>query len=164
MRCDAPPRPALRPLLILRMQGHEHALPVDDVVEVLRMVAATPLPDAPPWVSGVINLRGRVIPLVDLRSRLGAPGLEPDVSTPIVVVEADGATVGLVVDEVVEVLALPSEAMTLPGPVTAASTAVSGVARAGDRLILVLDWGRLCEGSADLRLPSDVGRTGDMDG
>jgi purine-binding chemotaxis protein CheW len=146
-------------LLVFRLEGREHALPVEDVVEVLRMVAAAPLPEAPPWVDGVINLRGRAIPLVDLRSRLGAPRREPDVSTPIIVVQArDAAEVatGLVVDEVVEVLELGSEAMASPAPVTA-SSAVAGVAREGDRLILVLDRERLCAGSVDHHLPGMEG-------
>jgi purine-binding chemotaxis protein CheW len=140
------------------MDGREHALPVEDVVEVLRMVAATPLPEAPPWVCGVINLRGRVIPLIDLRSRLGAPRREPDLSTPIIAVQANDVAAGLVVDEVVEVLALPREAVDSPDRVTAAApaSALSGVARRGDRLILVLDPQRLLEGSVDLRLPLDV--------
>lgn len=149
-------------LLVFRLEGREHALPVEDVVEVLRMVAATPLPEAPPWVDGVINVRGRVIPLVDLRRRLGAPRREPDVSTPIIVVQAAETATGLVVDEVVELLVLGSEALASPAPVTA-SSAVAGVAREGDRLILVLDRERLCAGSVDHHLPGmeetcDAGR------
>jgi purine-binding chemotaxis protein CheW len=146
------------------MDGHEHALPVEDIVEVLRMVAPTPLPDAPPWMSGVINVRGRVIPLVDLQRRLGGPRLEPEVSTSIIVVGAGREAAGLMVDEVVEVLALPSHAVTVPGPLTAAATAVSGVARHGDRLILVLDWGCLSQGFAHLCAASGGGETRDLDG
>lgn len=152
----APSARAERVLLTFRTQGHEQALPVEDVVEVLRMVAPAPLPGAPPWVSGVINLRGRVIPLIDLRSRLGAPIPEPDLSTPIIVVDAGRGTAGLVVDEVVEVLALPDDAVAVPGPETAAATAVSGVARDGNRLILVLDWGRLCEPFPEVGPPSET--------
>jgi purine-binding chemotaxis protein CheW len=150
MRCGGPPTPAAGQLLTFRLHGRDHALPVEDVVEVLRMVAPTPLPDAPSWISGVINVRGRVIPLMDLRTRLGGPRIEPDVSTPIIVVEADHTAAGLVVDEVVEVLALSCDAVSRPGPLTSAATAVSGVARDGDRLILVLDCGCLCRGTADL--------------
>jgi purine-binding chemotaxis protein CheW len=151
-------------LLVFRVEGREHALPVKDVVEVLRMVAATPLPEAPPWVGGVINFRGRVIPLIDVRSRLGAPRREPDLSTPIIVVETNEVAAGLVVDEVVEVLALRSEAVDPPGRVTASAPAVAGVARQGDRLILVLDGERLCDGSVDLRLSFAVEETREADG
>jgi purine-binding chemotaxis protein CheW len=145
-------------VLVFRMDGREHALPVQNVVEVLRMVAAMPLPEAPPWVYGVINFRGRVIPLIDLRSRLGAPRREPDLSTPIIVVQANEMVAGLMVDEVVDVLTLRSEAVDAPVrvPPAAPGSAVSGVARRGDRLLLLLEPGHLCESSVDLRLPLHV--------
>jgi purine-binding chemotaxis protein CheW len=143
-------------LLVFRMDGREHALPIEHVVEVLLMVAITPGPDGPPWVSGVINFRGRVIVLVDVRVRLGAPRRAPDVSTPIIVVQTGKTVAGLVVDEVVEVLALRSEAVDAPDRAIPVSPAVCGVAREGDRLILVLDRERLCAGSIGLRLPFDA--------
>ena len=145
-------------LLVFRIGGREHALAVERVVEVLRMVAATRLPDAPPWVVGVINVRGRVIPLIDVRARLGAPGLEPETSTSVIVVQTDEVAAGLVVDEVVEVVAVRRDAIQRPDQVTAAARALAGVARHGDRLILLLDPERICEGSTDLRLPSGTDR------
>jgi purine-binding chemotaxis protein CheW len=138
--------------LVFRMDGREHALPIEHVVEVVRMVAITRMPEAPPWVSGVINFRGQVIPLVDVRIRLGAPRRAPDLSTPIVVVKTSEIVAGLVVDEVVEVLAIRSESVDPPSHATAVSTAVSGVAREGDRLIFVLDRDRICDGAVDLSL------------
>jgi purine-binding chemotaxis protein CheW len=146
-------------LLVFRMDGREHALPVEDVVEVVRMVAATPLPEAPVWVGGVINFRGRVIPLIDARARLGAPRREPDLSTRIIVVQTSEWAAGLVVDEVVEVLPVRAEALDPPGKATAGAAAVSGVVSEDDRLILVLDRDRLLEGSVDLRLPFDLEQT-----
>lgn len=144
-------------LLVFRVEGRELALTVEEVVEVVRMVAPTPLPEAPPWVGGVINCRGQVVPLIDVRSRVGAPRREPDLSDAIIVVQTDEAVIGLVVDEVVEVLALRSGAVEPPGRVASTAPGVSGVAREGDRLILVLDQEHLCQGTADLRLPFDVG-------
>jgi purine-binding chemotaxis protein CheW len=105
-------------------------------------------------VRGVINFRGRVIPLIDARARLGAPRREPGLSTPIVVVETDELMAGLVVDEVVEVLAVRHEALDPPGHVTAGAPALSGVARHGERLIPVLDHERICEVGAVLHRPS----------
>lgn len=138
-------------LVGFRVDGREHALPAANVVEVVRMVASTPLPEAPDWVAGVINFRGRVIPLVDVRARLGAPPRDAHLATPIIVVAAGDSTAGMVVDEVVEVLTVsgggwsPLEAGGTPG------SAVAGVTRAGDRLIVVLDPERLCADSAGLR-------------
>lgn len=142
-------------LLVFQIAGREHALPVCDVVEVVRMVAATPLPEAPPWVIGVINFRGRVIPLIEVRSRLGTPSRDADLSTPIIVVQNAEVAAGLVVDEVLEVLTVPSAALDVPDGADAAGRSLSGVARVGDRLIVVLDWERLWDGSVDLGLRFD---------
>lgn len=146
-------------LVVFRIESREFALPVEEVVEVLRMVAATPLPEAPPWVGGVINCRGQVVPLIDVRSRLGVAGREPRLSDAIIVVQTDGVVTGLVVDEVVEVLALRSEAVEPRDRVASAAPGVAGVARQGDRLILVLDREQLCDGSLALPLPFDVVET-----
>jgi purine-binding chemotaxis protein CheW len=137
-------------LVVLRLQGIEHAVPVEDVVEVLRMVAITPLAEAPPWLCGVIDLRGQVIPVVDLRRRLGMPQRAHDLSTPILVVRARGTTVGLVADEVVEVLTVPSVATSAAGAAAASPSAVSSAIRHRDRLLLLLDTGRLYESAAGL--------------
>ena len=145
----APDHADLLRLVVLRLQGIEHAVPVEDVVEVLRMVAITPLAEAPPWLCGVIDLRGQVIPVVDLRRRLGMPQRAPDLSTPILVVRARGTTVGLVADEVVEVLTVPSVATSAAGA-AASPSAVSSAIRHRDRLLLLLDPGRLYEGAAGL--------------
>lgn len=143
-------------LLVFRIDGREHALPVDCVVEVVRMVAATPLPEAPAWMAGVINFRGRAIPLVDARSRLGgAPG-EPELSTPIIVVEASENAAGLVVDEVVEVLPVRADALDRPATAIARAAAVTAVVRDGDRLIVVLDPVPLLEGALGVPLPFDL--------
>lgn len=137
-------------LLVFRLNGREHALPLEHVVEVFRMVAVSPLPEAPPWVRGVMDLRGRVIPVIDLRVKLGMPARAPDLSTPIVVVETSGATAGLVTDEVVEVLALPDEAVEPPDRAAGPAHVVTSIAHLDSRLVLVLDTEALCSGSGDL--------------
>jgi purine-binding chemotaxis protein CheW len=141
-------------VLVFTVGGHDHALPVEDVIEVVRMVAVTPLPEAPAWVAGVINMRGRIIPVIDLRTRLGLPPREPDLSTPIIIVGGSEAAAGLVADAAGEVLALPSAVVESPHRVPTPVPAVSGVVRQGDRLILLLDSRRLCEGSTHLAAPT----------
>jgi len=150
-------------LLVVRLGGLEHAFPVEDVIEVLRMVAVTPLPEAPAWVVGVINVRGRVIPVIDLRCRLGMLPREPDLSTPIVVAASDGSATGFVADDVVEVLSLPREALQPPDRQTGPAPAVSAVARHGDRLILVLDPRRLSDHSMSPRPPHRTAEIGAVD-
>src|SRR5437660_1615747 len=76
----------LRQFVVFRLHAREYALPVGQVVEVLHMVAMTPLPEAPAWLPGLIDLRGQVIPILDLRTRLGLRPQAPDLDTAIVVV------------------------------------------------------------------------------
>jgi len=111
------------------------------------MVAIAPVPEAPEWLPGVINLRGRVIPVIDLRIRLGLPALEVGLNTPIIVAEIEGQMVGLVADSVTELLIVPLEAIEPPDERVGASNAVKSVARAAERLILIFDLERICAGS-----------------
>jgi purine-binding chemotaxis protein CheW len=136
-----------RQLVVFRLDASEYALPVSVVGEVLRMVAITAVPEAPEWLPGVINLRGRVIPVIDLRTKLHLPAPKVGVNTPIIVAEHDGQTVGLVADAVSELLTVPADAIEPPNDMTATANAVEAVARAGDRLVLIFDLAQLCEGS-----------------
>src|SRR5205809_5151739 len=72
-------------LVVFRIEKSEYALPVGNVGEILRMVAIAPVPEAPSWLPGVINLRGKVIPVIDLRVRLGLASKPVGINTPIVV-------------------------------------------------------------------------------
>lgn len=143
-------------LVVLRLEGRDHALRVTDVAEVLRMVAYVPVPGAPASLAGVINLRGQTVPLLDLRVRLGMPPRPPGLETRIVVVAAGGRTLGLLADEVVETLILPASAIEPPDRLAGPAHPISAVARAGERVILVLDPDSL--GAVDDRLSlSDAG-------
>ncbi len=137
-------------LVCFRIAKSEYALPVSNVGEILRMVAIAPVPEAPAWLPGVINLRGKVIPVIDLRTRLGLPAAKVGVNTPIVVAETEGQMVGLVADAVTELLTVPFDSVEPPDELAGHGNAVESVARAGDRLILIFDLERVCGGSAKL--------------
>jgi len=137
-------------LVVFRVGKSEYALPVTNVGEILRMVAIAPVPEAPSWLPGVINLRGKVIPVIDLRTRLGLPEAKVGVNTPIVVTESEGQMVGLVADAVTELMTVQLDAVEPPDELAGPGNAVEGVARAGDRLILILALERVCAGSAKL--------------
>lgn len=154
---DAVDETSLSHVLVFKAESREYALPVRDVVEVVRMVVITPLPKAPSWVDGVLNFRGRVIPVLDLRARLGIPRREPDLSTPIVITAAESGLFGLVADELVEVLPLSRDQVDAPNAETAATPAVASMIRHDDRLILVLDAHRLHDEPLDAILPNDTG-------
>jgi purine-binding chemotaxis protein CheW len=137
--------------VVFRVVSREYALRLEHVVEVLRMVALTPIPEAPAWLSGLINLRGHVIPVIDVRARLGLSPQTPGLNTPIVVVKTDDSReVGLIVDEVVELLALPAAVITQPDAMLGAAHPVAATLHVEGRLIVALDPERLCAGSENL--------------
>ena len=113
------------------------------VQEIIRPMEITRVPNAPTSVEGVINLRGRVIPVVDLRKRLGlpVPEHEHDPRERIIVLKREPKPVGLVVDAVSEVLRFPREALEeAPEMVSRVEGRfLSGVAKVRDRLVLILD-------------------------
>jgi purine-binding chemotaxis protein CheW len=134
-------------LVVLRLEGRDFALRVTDVVEVLRMVAYVPVPGAPPPLTGLINVRGRTIPLVDLRLRLGLAARASGLETRIVVVSGPGGRpLGLLADEVVEAITLPRASIEPPDELSGPEHLLSAVARAGARVIPVLDPDRLGAG------------------
>ena len=87
----------------------EYAVDILEVQEIIRLVEITPVPKAPHYVEGVINLRGKVIPIVDLRSRFGLSTAEHTQDTRIVVVDVSRIILGFIVDSVSEVLRIPSK-------------------------------------------------------
>ncbi|HXY73331.1 MAG TPA: chemotaxis protein CheW [Actinomycetota bacterium] len=132
--------------VVFTLGGYEYGLPADSVNEVIRFVAVTPVPESPRWVLGVIDLRGRTIPVVDGRRRLGLPDREDWLGAAIVVVESGGVVSGLVVDTAVDMttvgiqtLEAAPEVPSVPAVAAASRVAVSVVVRVGERLILVLD-------------------------
>lgn len=125
------------------------------VREILRMVAVTPVPEAPPWLLGVMNLRGLHVPVVDLRSRLGLEAPSPDAGHRIMVVDAGGGTAGLVVDEVEAVTTEEPDAVepvkTLEDAGGAAHPVV-GVARLGNLTVVLLDADRVAAGASSFNV------------
>ncbi len=108
------------------------------------MVEITQVPKAPHYVEGVINLRGKVIPIMDLRLRFGLPAAERTKETRIVVVDIARIILGLIVDSVSEVLRIPSsEVEPPPSGSQAGSEFHKGVGKVDDRLLILLDLHRL---------------------
>ncbi|HUF36625.1 MAG TPA: chemotaxis protein CheW [Gemmatimonadales bacterium] len=128
-------------LVTFALDREEYGVPVAQVREVIRVGEITRVPQAPPHVRGVTNLRGRILPVVELRSRLG---LAPAALTPrsrIVVVEVSDRVVGLLVDAVLQVAKVPMETVAPPPDEvrSADSDYLSGVARWNGRLIILLE-------------------------
>jgi purine-binding chemotaxis protein CheW len=134
-------RDELLQLVSFKIGDEEFGIDILKVHEINRMLGITKVPNAPHYVDGVINLRGKVIPIIDLRSRFGMARKEKDKNTRIVVVELSGKIVGFVVDAVKEVLRIP-KSVTEPTPqiVTGVATEyISAVGKLEDRLLILLD-------------------------
>ncbi|HEX9093398.1 MAG TPA: chemotaxis protein CheW [Coriobacteriia bacterium] len=128
--------------VLFRLGPEEYGLPIAKVSSIIRYEPATPVPRAPASIDGVINLRGRVIPIVNLSQRLFGTDFEPTSTSRIVVAEGEGGPVGLAVDGASEVATIaPDEIMPPPETVLTTETAEAfqGVARYGERLVILLD-------------------------
>jgi purine-binding chemotaxis protein CheW len=128
-------------VVVLRVQGGDYAVPIHRVQEIVRVPEITRVPHAQAGVQGVINLRGRVLPVVDLAARLALGTTEHARSARVVVVDGGSESIGLLVDGVSEVLRVSASDVEPPSPTTSGNgpTAVLGVAKLGDRLVLLLD-------------------------
>jgi purine-binding chemotaxis protein CheW len=132
-----------------KLGSEEYGVDIAQVQEINRMVAVTHVPRAPQFMEGVINLRGQLIPIIDLRTRFGMPREEHSKNTRIVVTEIGAKRVGMVVDSVSEVLRLPVDQIEpAPDMITGVETAyIRGVGKIEDRLIILLDLGRIISGA-----------------
>jgi purine-binding chemotaxis protein CheW len=131
-------------LVSFHLGGEEYALEILQVQEIIRMVDLTRVPNSPDFVEGVINLRGKVIPVIGLRKRFGMPAKEYDKQSRIVVVEMHGTVVGFVVDAVNEVLRIAADTVEPPPRLTKVDRElVSGVGKLENRLLLLLDLEKL---------------------
>ena len=124
-----------RQLVVFDLAGENYGVNIGTVREIIRMQAITHLPEAPEYVEGVINLRGRVIPVIDLRQRFGLAVTEHTTESRIVVVDITGADIGVIVDAVAEVLRVPTDAIAPASALVTneASQYMDGIAKIGER-------------------------------
>ncbi len=128
-------------LVTFKLGSEEFGVDILKVQEINRMMNITKIPNAPTFVEGVINLRGKIIPIVDLRKRLGFKDKAYDKSTRIIVVELDGLVLGFIVDSVSEVLRVPDNTVEPPPSMVAGieSEYIEGVGKLDDRLLILLE-------------------------
>jgi purine-binding chemotaxis protein CheW len=128
-----------------RIGNETFGVRIGSVREIVRVPEITAVPSAPDTVEGVINLRGKIIPVMDLRKRFGHVDMQPDKKNRILVVELENKLVGLIVNAASEVLKIPPSEIEPPGSVFAEgeSSYVTGVGKLKGRLIILLDVGKL---------------------
>ncbi len=132
-------------LLSVMAGGQEFAIDIMSVREIRGWVGSTPLPQSPPFIKGVVNLRGLVLPIVDLPMRLGMEAGEPTATSVVVVVEVEGQVVGLLVEAVCDIVTVTDEMLQpVPNVGSAASTAaVVGLLTFDDKIVSILNLGQV---------------------
>ncbi len=137
--------------------GEEYAVDILSVQEIINMPVIMAMPNAPDFVEGVVNLRGRVIPVVDLRKRFGFTQKTGDAMSRIIVVDI-GTTIGMVVDSVSEVLRLSTETIEPPPPMATAAgnDYIIGVCKLENRLVIYIDVKKLFSGY-DAQISQKIG-------
>ena len=133
--------------VIFRLQDAEFGAEISSVLEISRMLEVTRLPEAPGFIEGVVNLRGQVIPVIHLARQFKlSSGPLTSKTARIVVVDVGGETVGLMVDEVPEVLRMPETQMEPPPELTQSGVKqdyIKAVAKLGERLVIILDLSKV---------------------
>jgi purine-binding chemotaxis protein CheW len=130
--------------LTFHIASEDYGIAIVHVTEIIGMQRITQVPKTPAFIKGVINLRGKVIPVMDVRLRFRMPGRDYDERTCIIVVQHNEATVGLVVDTVSEVLDIPKGAIEVCSAITRdQDNFVSGMGKVGDSIKMLIDVHRL---------------------
>jgi purine-binding chemotaxis protein CheW len=140
-----------------RVGQETFGVPITCVHEIVRVPEITNVPDAAAFVEGVINLRGKIVSVVDLRKRFGATDSVPDKKNRVIVVESEGKLVGLVVDAASEVMKIPHSDIEPPPAILSDGDSgyVTGVGKLKDRLVILVDLSRVLQ-RGDLRKSREV--------
>lgn len=133
--------------VIFKLDEEHYGIPIDNVLSIEKAEEITRVPNAPEYVMGVINLRGEVIPLVDLRMRLGIKLQEYNKNSRVIVASMDDVTAGLIVDSSSEVLEINREDIDPPPKANSdgCTEFLSGVGKTSDRLIVLLNLAKVLE-------------------
>jgi purine-binding chemotaxis protein CheW len=127
----------------------EYGMQILKVQEIIGLMPVTPVPNSPIYIRGVINLRGKIVPVLDLRSKLDMPPAEPTSESCIIVVRTQSIEVGVIVDRVREVLDVPEDDVEVPPDIGIDTTYLLGIGKTHGRVKLLLDIDRVLE-SANL--------------
>lgn len=134
-----------RQVVVFKLQGEEYCIDIMKVMEIIRMQEIVKLPDTPDFVEGVVNLRGKIIPVIDLKKRFHLEGKEISEETRIIITDTDGKTVGFIVDNVTEVLRLNEDDIE---PINTDVVGIdkdyiAGIGKLENRLLILLDLNKV---------------------
>ena len=141
-------------LVNFRLSTEEFGIDILIVQEIMRMRQLTKLPNLPDFIAGIVNIRGKIIPVVNLRSKMGMPEKQYDKETRIIVVEVAGSTTGFVVDAVTEVLRISSNITeATPGLVAGINSEfIKSVAKLDERILILIDLEKVISTSEKIKL------------
>ena len=141
-----------------RIGDETYGVRISAVREIVRVPAITAVPNAPDYIEGVINLRGKIIPVMDLRKRFGIKDVKPNKKNRILVVELENKVLGLIVNSASEVLKIPPADIEMPNTMFQEGEVsyVTGVGKLHGRLVILLDIGKLLQRGELRRLEQAV--------
>ena len=133
--------PAGGEFLTFRLGGEEYGIDILRVQEIRSYESPTRIANAPSFIKGVVNLRGVIVPIVDLRLKLGCDSAEYDSFTVVIVLNVRGRVVGAVVDSVSDVLQLPTEAVKAAPELSSSvdTSFITGIGNVGERMLILMD-------------------------
>ncbi|NLW06859.1 MAG: chemotaxis protein CheW [Clostridia bacterium] len=145
-------------VVVFQLAGETYGIDINHVQEIIRMQNITEIPGTSTFIEGVINLRGRIIPVIDLRKRFNLPLADNTQNTRIIVVEMGQMTVGMVVDSVSEVLRLPTASIEPPPPMICGIDVayLQGVGKQDDRLIILLELDKVLKEGEKQELQQEI--------
>jgi purine-binding chemotaxis protein CheW len=132
-------------IVVFELSSEYFGVEIAKVESIIKMQPITQMPHVPHFVEGVTNLRGKVLPVIDLRKRFGLTSKEADKDSRIIVVSVDQTEVGMIVDGVSEVLAVPEGTVEAAPTITTSvnSTFITGIAKLDNRLVILLDLAQI---------------------
>jgi purine-binding chemotaxis protein CheW len=143
-------------LISFELGSEQFGIDIKVVQEIIKLMQITNVYNSPEFVDGIINIRGKVIPVIDLHSKMGMPRKERDNNTSIVVVELEGITAGFIVDAVNEILRIPVNITEAPQEIAAGinSEYIKSVGKLEDRLLILIDLEKVLTKNEEFELQS----------
>ena len=129
-------------LVLFRLGAEEYGIPISQVREIIQYRGATRLPQTPEFIEGIINLRGKVIAVIELAKRFGIAAHEGS-DRRAIIIETEGQEIGVIVDAVTEVITLQDAAIETAPSMTDSSDYIRGIGKNGDRLLILLEVDKL---------------------
>ena len=146
--------------LTFYLEDEIYGVNIFDVKEIIAMMKTTPIPKTPPFIKGVMNLRGNIIPVVDMRIKFDMPEVEPQMYTAIVIITIEGKNIGFIVDKVEEVVNVEDENISAPPEFGSSvdTRFIKSMAKQKNKVVMILDLVALF-GEEELSLVQNLNKT-----